>query len=85
MEEVLRIEVGFSSLRASFDVLPNADDLFESNIAGDYGDNGGETSGELLLRAHCVKAACHGGDCLLDCLLDWSVLVTVCVCSLVVI
>ena len=53
-------------------MLPNADDLFESNIAGDGWDNGGETSGELLLRARCVKAACHGGDCGVD-PFDWSV------------
>ena len=62
MEEVLRIEVGFSSLRASFDVLPNADDFFEGNVTGDGRDNRRETSGELLLRAHGVKAACHGCD-----------------------
>ena len=57
----MRVEVGLGSLRALLDMLPKADDFLEGNIAGDGGDNRRETSGELLLRAYGVEAACHRG------------------------
>ena len=85
----MRIIVGFDTLRASFDVLPKADDLLKVNIAGDGGDNCGETSGELLLRAYGVEAARHGGGsplwfAWLSCWVGLPSL-TGCLCSCVVI